>query len=309
MYLADEPPPPYTPRPSRENLPGYTLTVFRSGSLNRKIEFSEPGLRPSKRSWTTVYSTIQGTIFRVYELVFSRNDPYRYRIRSAKQYTLQYAESGIAVDYKKRPFVLRVRVEGEQFLLQCRSASDRNAWLEAFQAAADISLDIDVRETQKHPLQTTVRVRGSSMTCSFMPVNSYMVYGRECDVGCRRTSGDIRGSPKFTQGARHGMELCDGGPFLPNVSAEKVRVAPPVSDRENVSLATLGFMQERKFSVIIIKGKEVFIDPTTNSITNVGCRLEKEVAWKKWWNSILDCFRHLNSTIYELQGNFADVGR
>ena len=35
-----------------------------------------------------------------------------------RQYTLQNAESGVAIDYHKRPNVIRVRLEGEQFLLQ-----------------------------------------------------------------------------------------------------------------------------------------------------------------------------------------------
>ena len=297
MFLTCEPPPAYSACPSPERLPSYSLTVFRSGPLNRKIEFSEPGIRPTQRAWTTIYATVQGTIFKVYKLRFSRNDPYRYRIRSVRQYTLQYAESGIAFDYKKRPYVLRVRVEGEQFLLQCRSPSDRNAWLEAFQAAADISLDLDLRESQKDPLQTTVRVRGDSTTRGFIPTNSYMVHGRASDLRWGPPAGGTVGFPKLLYRLGDEMELSDGGPVSHWVSSEKVREAPPSMERENVSLPALGFNQERKFSLVIIKGKEVFIDPSTGSLSNARHASEKESAWTKWLTSILDCLRHLHEPI------------
>jgi hypothetical protein len=45
-------------------------------------------------------------------------------------YTLQNAESGLAADYVKRKNVVRVRSEGEQFLLQTDSARDVVDWIE-----------------------------------------------------------------------------------------------------------------------------------------------------------------------------------
>jgi hypothetical protein len=47
-----------------------------------------------------------------------------------KQYTLQNAESGLAADYVKRKNVVRVRSQGEQFLLQTDSARDVVDWIE-----------------------------------------------------------------------------------------------------------------------------------------------------------------------------------
>ena len=47
-----------------------------------------------------------------------------------KQYTLQNAESGLAADYIKRKNVVRVRSEGEQFLLQTESAREVVDWIE-----------------------------------------------------------------------------------------------------------------------------------------------------------------------------------
>lgn len=47
-----------------------------------------------------------------------------------KQYTLQNAESGLAADYVKRKNVVRIRSEGEQFLLQTEGAREVVDWIE-----------------------------------------------------------------------------------------------------------------------------------------------------------------------------------
>lgn len=45
-------------------------------------------------------------------------------------YTMQHAESGLGSDYKKRKNVIRIRVEGEQFLLQAKDVAEVVAWIE-----------------------------------------------------------------------------------------------------------------------------------------------------------------------------------
>ncbi|WRT67119.1 uncharacterized protein IL334_004085 [Kwoniella shivajii] len=66
-----------------------------------------------------------------------------------KQYSLQNAESGLAADYAKRKNVVRVRVNGEQFLLQTSDNREVVSWIEAFQAATNVALDLDVRPMPK----------------------------------------------------------------------------------------------------------------------------------------------------------------
>ncbi|PWN33969.1 uncharacterized protein FA14DRAFT_67348 [Meira miltonrushii] len=66
-----------------------------------------------------------------------------------KQYTLQGAESGLAADYLKRRHVVRVRAEGEQFLLQTRNDRHVVDWIEAFQAATNIAMDLERRPMPK----------------------------------------------------------------------------------------------------------------------------------------------------------------
>ncbi|CEH14767.1 Pleckstrin homology-like domain [Ceraceosorus bombacis] len=68
---------------------------------------------------------------------------------AVRNYTLQNAESGLAADYLKRRHVVRVRVEGEQFLLQTRNDRHVVEWIEAFQASTNVALDLDSRVLPK----------------------------------------------------------------------------------------------------------------------------------------------------------------
>jgi len=67
-------------------------------------------------------------------------------------YALHGAESGLGSDYLKRRNVIRVRMEGQQFLLQARDIPSVVDWIEGFQAAANIALDLDERPMPKGPL-------------------------------------------------------------------------------------------------------------------------------------------------------------
>lgn len=88
--------------------------------------------------------------------------------RCVRHYTLQGAESGLAADYLKRRHVVRVRAEGEQFLIQAKDDRSVIDWIEAvsacllqfapslesdactqLQAATNTSLDLDVRPLPK----------------------------------------------------------------------------------------------------------------------------------------------------------------
>lgn len=66
-----------------------------------------------------------------------------------KSYTLQNAESGLAADYVKKKNVVRVRLQGEQFLLETASPKEVVDWIEAFQAATNVALDLDDRPMPK----------------------------------------------------------------------------------------------------------------------------------------------------------------
>ncbi|KAF8273468.1 hypothetical protein EI94DRAFT_1235323 [Lactarius quietus] len=67
-------------------------------------------------------------------------------------YALHNSESGLGTDYVKRQNVIRIRMEGQQFLLQARDVASVVDWIEGFQAAANIAQDLDVRPMPKGPL-------------------------------------------------------------------------------------------------------------------------------------------------------------
>jgi hypothetical protein len=164
------PPPrhPIRPKPEegRETLPDYSCSVFRSAIVNRKLECIYPGLAAKKREWVKVYTIVFGTVLRLYLIqpdgslpsTFSLHNPYR-------EYTLQYAEAGIASDYVKKKYVLRVRAEGEQFLMQCANEEERDAWVEAIQAGSSIALALEDRNMPKY-VTLPRRRRGRYMTSS-----------------------------------------------------------------------------------------------------------------------------------------------
>lgn len=49
-----------------------------------------------------------------------------------RAYTMQHAESGLGSDYIKRKHVIRVRLEGEQFLLQAADVESVVEWIEVY---------------------------------------------------------------------------------------------------------------------------------------------------------------------------------
>ncbi|TBU34251.1 hypothetical protein BD311DRAFT_650919 [Dichomitus squalens] len=69
-----------------------------------------------------------------------------------KQYTLQHAESGLASDYVKRKNVIRVRMMGEQFLLQAKDVAAVVDWIEGIQMGTNVALDLDERPMPRGPI-------------------------------------------------------------------------------------------------------------------------------------------------------------
>ncbi|KAH7925086.1 hypothetical protein BV22DRAFT_1119747 [Leucogyrophana mollusca] len=81
-----------------------------------------------------------------------------------RSYTLQNAESGLGNDYLKRKNVIRVRLEGEQFLLQAHDVPAVVEWIEGFHAGTNIALDLDHRVMPKGPMFPRRRRRRARRT-------------------------------------------------------------------------------------------------------------------------------------------------
>ncbi|KAK9240190.1 hypothetical protein V1525DRAFT_448362 [Lipomyces kononenkoae] len=67
-----------------------------------------------------------------------------------RSYTLQYAQIGLGTDYKKKQNVIRVRAEGEQFLLLCNDARECIEWTSAMQVACDLALPLEERTIPRY---------------------------------------------------------------------------------------------------------------------------------------------------------------
>jgi hypothetical protein len=69
-----------------------------------------------------------------------------------KTYSLQRAECGLGLDYVKRKNVIRVKLDGEQFLVQAKEAMEVVAWIEGIQTGTNVALDLDERAMPRGPL-------------------------------------------------------------------------------------------------------------------------------------------------------------
>lgn len=69
-----------------------------------------------------------------------------------KTYSLQRAECGLGLDYVKRKNVIRVKMDGEQFLVQAKEAMEVVAWIEGIQTGTNVALDLDERAMPRGPL-------------------------------------------------------------------------------------------------------------------------------------------------------------
>ncbi|KAK6459867.1 hypothetical protein DFJ63DRAFT_291417 [Scheffersomyces coipomensis] len=86
-----------------------------------------------------------------------------------RSYSLQHSKIGLATDYKKRPNVLRLRIESEQILLNFLNTKDLIDWNMAINIGKDIALDLNDREIPKY--RTVPRRRRRSTTVSAYNTN------------------------------------------------------------------------------------------------------------------------------------------
>ncbi|GJJ74284.1 hypothetical protein EMPS_06642 [Entomortierella parvispora] len=129
------------PRPEQgqEALPRYTCSVFREGCINRKTELVG-NWRPYRRPWKRTFAHLRGTALRLYAV--DMDDVPRLHVRNI---SLQMARCEIAVDYKQRPNVIRIRACDRTLLMECKDRIDALTWLEHLQAAANIATSLEDR--------------------------------------------------------------------------------------------------------------------------------------------------------------------
>lgn len=70
--------------------------------------------------------------------------------RLVRSYSLQHARIGLASDYTKKPNVLRLRLENEQFLVNFSSTQDVIDWNMGLCVGRDVALDLVLRELPRY---------------------------------------------------------------------------------------------------------------------------------------------------------------
>lgn len=93
-----------------------------------------------------------------------------------RSYSLQHAKIGLASDYKKKPYVLRLRVESEQILLSFNKISDLVAMNLGLTIGRDLSLDLNERECPRYRTvprrRRNRRAHSDPYVSTFMPSSS-----------------------------------------------------------------------------------------------------------------------------------------
>ncbi|KAG6016371.1 hypothetical protein E4U41_004449 [Claviceps citrina] len=143
-----------------ESLPNYQTSVHLEGVFSKKHEIENTTKRAEDRQWHTVFVSLNGTALNVYSVkkdwgwgrsrdgpaVCPDNPPWVRKSRLEKSYSLLHADAGIAADYSKRRYVIRIRAETDQFLLSCIELTTLVKWLECLFSAIDVAAPIDDRD-------------------------------------------------------------------------------------------------------------------------------------------------------------------
>ncbi|KAB5558066.1 hypothetical protein GE09DRAFT_1221204 [Coniochaeta sp. 2T2.1] len=146
----------------RERLPNYSCDVHAEGVFQRKMEIEDTVKRAEYRNWHQVYVVLHGTSLNVYQVKKDRgwwssnkndgptvspdNPPWCKMGTLEKSYSLLHADAGIAADYRKRRYVIRLRAETDQFLLSCVELGTFVNWLDLLFAALGVAAPLDERD-------------------------------------------------------------------------------------------------------------------------------------------------------------------
>ena len=263
-------------------LPCYSSTVHRSGVMKRKIEYQSPGIRAQRRCWIKVYLLLHGTSLKVYPFNSSRKGNGRLLFNSIQQYTLQYAEVGIASDYTNRTFVLRVRAEGQQFLLQCSTEAERIQWIESIQSSANIALALDDRCIPEDSTCIYRRVRSLELERVISPE-----FTRE-GILIRSNSPQLSPSRIHLSVTNYSeSDVFRNGTNNPSNSRKilwEKHKCPLISSQNRIFMPILDFKQKRQSEWIIINGVQHKIDRKTGMFKSLDqqvltCQKMKIARW------------------------------
>ncbi|KAJ4188844.1 hypothetical protein NW755_006340 [Fusarium falciforme] len=286
----------------------------------RKMEITNTVRRAEDRQWRMAYVTLHGTALNIYGVkkgwqwrrarddgpsVDPDNPSWIDQGKLAKSYGLQYAEVGIAADYKKRRYVIRLRVETDQFLISCVELSTFIRWLDWLNAAINVAAPIEDRDFPfDYSVPRIERIR--------------LFHGQERTPALDRDLWSGLNFPRSITAAG-GEEVPNGSEIvllsLPGAEGDASQrrdfaVGPLSADSSLLDLATgkwfpqhgwakvhdmvyaklcysnLLFKSPRKSSYIISKGKKWFVDWSTGRMVRVLPPTYEEVDYMGPWQVV-----------------------
>ena len=244
VATTDLPPPYCRDNSPLDGLPEYTCSVARSGRLLLKRELDAPKHRAPKRRWCSIEVNLHGTSVRL--------------CKSGVNITLsmQGGEVGLAPDYFRRSWVIRVRAEGHQFLLACQTQASMLRWYAAMREAIAISLPLDSRKEprpEKKPINRPVpgvmsMYTWDSLCCDWREkwnrISAHRVWLQDTDIG---TTNEACCGPETSVA----MACIEDKrvPFEPGESVdeiEQVAIAPPTAKQRDVGPAKMQLRQHEQ---------------------------------------------------------------
>lgn len=133
-HFREEELPPYE---DNERPPEYSPVVTKSAVLEWKPELTSPFRRATRRRWSQAKIEVNNTQL----IVVQRSR----MLRKTRYFSLQYADVGLAFDYFKRPWILRLRCEGKQFIVDTKSQRACYDWLMAILQGIALALPLELR--------------------------------------------------------------------------------------------------------------------------------------------------------------------
>ncbi|KAL3425226.1 hypothetical protein PVAG01_04507 [Phlyctema vagabunda] len=299
-----------------EQLPGYSSSISVEAVFSKKMELEGAIHKAHDRNWGRIYVTLQGTALSLYtftspgmlakhQLAQKTPDLPSGTKRGVlvKSYNLQHADVGIAADYLKRPYVIRVRAEGDQFLLSCKRIETFVQWLQSLCAAIDLAPPLDEREIPKDhsvPRSGRVRRRPAVVATPTPAVDSTRSSATSLALSSDEANPEIeaveltsttssahepiaqthtraRPTHSHTNSQQILQELASSGPTNPSVSPTDGKWRPvhkwgPTYDMMYARrcMAILTHRSPRKSNMVIMKGTQWVVDWATGALTRWG---------------------------------------
>jgi hypothetical protein len=284
---------------AEEELPGYSCDIHLEAVFSRKMEMEGPSRKAEERKWNHVYVELHGTALGVYRCQKDRNmyrakpvdadhPPWMMKGTLEKRYSLAYGDVGIAADYRKRKYAIRLRVETEQFLLSCIEIDTFVSWLDCLFAAISVAAPIEEMDfPHDQSIPRIQRQRWLRRHYGYSADRDAALDGRMMHI---RHSDWTGGGSEASTAAMDARSTSSARPVMQQLFAARSRSTESVNsetgkwewepkhtwtrahDRVYAKLcyAVLHYASPRKSDFIVAKGKQWRVDWETGRMVSIG---------------------------------------